>query len=89
METTTTHAIVRPAVEEFVQVELPGGLTIFGVVTDTDGDSVTMRKVAEWDGDTPVQLDDADGPDLWTLFDVEQADARCIVTLFPDVEADR
>lgn len=86
---TTTRPIVHPAVREFVQVDLPRGLTIFGVVTETDGDSVTMRKVAEWDGATPVELDDADGPDLWTLFDVEQADARCVVTAFPDVEAVR
>lgn len=86
---TTTSPIVRPAIDDFVQVVLPRGLTIFGVVTLTDDDSVTIRKVAEWDGDVPVQLDDADGPDLWTLFDVEQADAHCVVTTYPDVEAGR
>lgn len=76
METTTTTfaacPVVRPATATRISIELPGSdwrdsEVVLGTVIDQDEDSLTVT-------------DDETGED-WTLFDVEQADARCVVTV--------
>lgn len=77
METTTaqsTGPIVRPEIAARVSVTFPGSdlrdtETIAGLVVRADGDSFD------------VLPDCGMFRDAWTLFDTEQADARCVVTV--------
>jgi hypothetical protein len=64
---TTTHPIVRPAERARVRVQFPNGETTEGAV------------LAHYDDGFDI-FDSYSGED-WTLFDVEQADARCVVTV--------
>jgi hypothetical protein len=81
METTTTSQsapIVRPEIGQRVEVTYGADQVIVGVVIDSDADSILLRKETETDNgfELWVPADEA-----WTLFDVEQADALCVVTV--------
>lgn len=74
METTSTRPVVRPAIADRVTVELPGSPaadpeTVAGLVVRVDGDSFDVLP------DSGAFLD------AWTLYDTEQADAACVVTV--------
>lgn len=64
---TTTKPIVRPAKYARVRVTFPDGDTAQGAVATHYEDGFDI-------------VDSFSGED-WTLFDVEQADARCVVTV--------
>lgn len=68
---TTTHAIVRPATSRRVQVTFPGSLgyaagTVEAVVVDQDHESMDLL---------------AGGAELFTIYDVEQADPALTITV--------
>jgi len=68
----STRPIVRPQLAARVRVEFPGNDwhdidTIVGQVVRSDGNSFDVAPDS--------------GEAAWTLFDTEQADARCVVTV--------
>lgn len=80
---TTTQLIVRPEIDSVVRVQYQttdGDTTIYGTVTATDDDSILIRKITEYDNDDEMAIDDGE---LWSLFDLEQADPAVTVVVLP------
>lgn len=80
---TTTQLIVRPEIDSVVRVQYQttdGDTTIYGTVTATDDDSILIRKIAEYDNDAGEAIDEGE---LWSLFDLEQADPAVTVVVLP------
>lgn len=83
METTTqsTSPVVRPSCGQLVHVAFGPGHRIGGKVVAVDDDSIDVLAYMAWEDDTETDYDEFDPEALFTLFDVEQADARCVVTV--------
>jgi hypothetical protein len=64
---TTTKPIVRPTTGTRIRVQFPDGDTSQGAVGVHYDDAFDIR--------------DSFSGEVWSLFDVEQADARCVVTV--------
>ncbi len=83
METTTNTTLVRPEVGELVHVSHGRHHRLGGKVVAVEPGSFDVLKYTEWDDDAGTEIDyaDDDPAALSTLYDVEQIDATCIVTV--------
>lgn len=84
METTTQIIRPEPLSTVLVEYRTSDGRTtrIVGTVVELDEDSVLLSKSAEFDDEEPVEIDDGE---LWSLFDIEQADPDLSVKVIDDV----
>jgi hypothetical protein len=82
MTTTTKSAtLVRPVVGDLVHIAYSPDHRAGGKVTAVDAGSFDVEKYVEWVEDEQTDYDDGDPDALATLYDVEQADTRCVVTV--------
>ena len=81
METTTTDRVVHPEPGDLVHIAFGPDHRAGGKVIAAGAGSFDVEKYVEWVEDEQTDYDDGDPAALCTLFDVEQADARCVVTV--------